>query len=83
MKFLKIIKNLFLLCLLNLKSSHIGVDLENGLGDCCCVIYAKYLFGKIYNTKRLLYKDGKLIDKSVANLLDLLNGVNTIEGCDL
>jgi hypothetical protein len=58
MKFLKIIKNLFLLCLLNLKQTYVGVDLENGLGD-CCVIYAKYLFRKTYITKRLLYKDGK------------------------
>ena len=46
MKFLKIIKNLFLLCLLNLRRIYVGVDLENGLGDCCCVIYAKSLFGK-------------------------------------
>lgn len=79
MKFFKIIKNLFLLCLLNLKQSYVGVDLENGLGDYCCVIYAKSLFGKTYITKRLLYKDGKLIDKSVANLLDLLNDINVIE----
>jgi hypothetical protein len=79
MKFFKLIKNLFLLFLLKLKKTHISVDLENGLGDCCCVIYAKFLFGKIYITKRLFYKDGKLIDKSVANLLDLLNGINTIE----
>lgn len=83
MKFLKIIKNLFLLLLLKLKKTHISVDLENGLGDCCCVIYAKSLFGNIYITKRLFYKDGKLIDKSVANLLDLLNGVNTIGEGDL
>lgn len=80
MKFLKIIKNLFLLCLLNLKQTYIGVDLENEFGDYCCVIYAKFLFGKTYIIKRLLYKDGKLIDKSVANLLDLLNEVNTIRG---
>ena len=78
MKFLKIIENLFLLCLLKLKKTHISVDLENGLGDCCCVIYAKSLFGKTYITKKLLYKDKKLIDKSIANLLDLLNDVNTI-----
>ena len=78
MKFLKIIKNLFLLCLLKLKKTHISVDLENELGDYCCVIYAKSLFGKMYVIKRLFYKDGKLIDKSVANLLDLLNGINTI-----
>lgn len=80
MKFFKLIKNLFLLFLLKLKKTHISVDLENGLSDYCCVIYAKFLFGKVYITKRLLYKDGKLIDKSVANLLDLLNGINTIEG---
>lgn len=55
------------------------MDLENGLGDYCCVIYAKSLFGKTYITKRLFYKDGKLIDKSVANLLDLLNDINVIE----
>lgn len=79
MKFFKLIKNLFLLFLLKLKKTHISVDSENGLGDCCCVIYTKFLFGKIYITKRLFYKDGKLIDKSVANLLDLLNGINTIE----
>ena len=66
MKFFKIIKKFFLLYLLNLKQSYVGVDLENGLGDYCCVIYAKSLFGKTYITKRLLYKDGKLIDKSVA-----------------
>jgi hypothetical protein len=79
MKFFKIIKNLFLLFLLKLKKTHISVDLENGLGDCCCVIYTKFLFGKMYVIKRLLYKDGKLIDKSVANLLDLLNDINVIE----
>lgn len=78
MKFSKIIKNLFLLCLFKLKKTHVSVDLENELGDYCCVIYAKSLFGKTYITKRLLYKDGKLIDKSVTNLLDLLNGINTI-----
>ena len=83
MKFFKIIKNLFLLFLLKLKKIHVNVDLENGLGDCGCVIYAKSLFRKTYITKRLLYKDGKLINKSVANLLDLLNGVNTIEEGDL
>ena len=83
MKFLKIIKNLFLLCLLKLKKTLVSVDLENGLEDCCCVIYAKYLFGKTYIIKRLLYKDGKLIDESVANLIDLLNGVNTIKEGDL
>ena len=79
MKIFKIIKNLFLLFLLKLKKTHISVDLENGLGDCCSVIYAKCLFGKTYIIKRLLYKDGKLIDKSVANLLDLLNDINVIE----
>ena len=79
MKFSKIIKNLFLLCLLKLKKTHISVDSENELGNYCCVIYAKSLFRKTYITKRLLYKDGKLIDKSVANLLDLLNDINVIE----
>ena len=78
MKLFKTIKNFFLLFLLKLKKTYVSVDLENGLGDCCCAIYTKYLFGKTYITKRLFYKDGKLIDKSVANLLDLLNGVNTI-----
>lgn len=57
MKFLKIIENLFLLYLLKLNKTHVSVDLENGLDDYCCVIYAKSLFGKTYITKRLLYKD--------------------------
>ncbi len=81
MKFFKIIKNLFLLFLLKLKKTHVNVDLENEFG--CCVIYTKSLFGKTYITKRLLYKDGKLIDESIANLLDLLNGINTIREGDL
>ena len=82
MKFLKFIKNIFLLFLLKLMKTHVSVDYEYR-SDNITLIYAKKLFGKIYNTKRLLYKNGKLIDKSVANLLDLLNGVNTIEEGDL
>ena len=76
MKFLKFIKNIFLLFLLKLTKTHVSVDYEYGSGNITCVIYAKKLFGKIYITKKLLYENNELVGQYVGNLIDLINDIH-------